>query len=147
MKYLGLWSPGLRNIYWIICKTLRPPSYIRNVRSFSNAHWFSVKIKFSDRVQRNFFSLIVFGGNLLAGDVNSTVTMDRHAQAWQWIDSISLLPWGLLWASACSLEACSRGGVFLLLLSVIETVFWLYYLQPIFLHCVSKNSTPYIRLL
>ena len=25
MKHLGLWSPGLRNFFWQICKTLRPP--------------------------------------------------------------------------------------------------------------------------
>ena len=43
--------------------------------------WFSVKIKVSDWVERNFFSLTVFGGNLLAGDVHSSVTMDRHVQA------------------------------------------------------------------
>ena len=36
MKYLGLWSPGLRNVFWKICKTLRPPlSYILNVRSLT----------------------------------------------------------------------------------------------------------------
>ena len=33
MKNLGLWSPGLQNIVWKICKTLQPPSYILNVRS------------------------------------------------------------------------------------------------------------------
>ena len=26
MKYLGLWSPGLQNVFWKICKTLCPPS-------------------------------------------------------------------------------------------------------------------------
>ena len=31
MKYLPLWSPALQNIFWKICKTLRPPSYILNV--------------------------------------------------------------------------------------------------------------------
>ena len=25
MKYSGLWSPGLRKIFWKFCKTLRPP--------------------------------------------------------------------------------------------------------------------------
>ena len=36
MKDLGLWSPGLRNIFLKICKTLRPSSYILNVRSLIN---------------------------------------------------------------------------------------------------------------
>ena len=62
-------------------------------------------------VERNFFSLTVFGGNLSAGDVHSTVTMDRNFQAWQWTGSISLLTWVLLWASACSLEVWGRNGV------------------------------------
>ena len=35
MKYLGLWSPELRNYFWKICKT---PSYILNVRSL-NCIW------------------------------------------------------------------------------------------------------------
>ena len=35
MKYLGLCSPGLRKIFWKILKTLRPPSYILNVRSLN----------------------------------------------------------------------------------------------------------------
>ena len=51
------------------------------------------------------FRLAVFSRNLLAGDVHSNVTMDRHVQACQWTGSISLLTWRLLWASACSLEA------------------------------------------
>ena len=38
MKYLGLWSPGLRRFFWKICKTLRPLSYILNVRSLSLAY-------------------------------------------------------------------------------------------------------------
>ena len=83
--------------------------------NFSNIHWFSVKIKVSDWVERNFFSLIVFGGNLLVGDVHSSVTMDRHVQVWQWIGSIYLLIWGLPWASACSLVAWSHSLGFLLL--------------------------------
>ena len=33
MKHLGLWSPGLRNFFWKICKTLQLPFYILNVRS------------------------------------------------------------------------------------------------------------------
>ena len=33
MKYLALWSPGLRHIFWKICKTIRHPSYILNVHS------------------------------------------------------------------------------------------------------------------
>ena len=53
--------------------------------------WFLVKRKVTDWVERNFFSLTVFGGNLLAGDVHSRVTMDRHAPSWQWIVSTSLL--------------------------------------------------------
>ena len=36
MKYLGLWSPWLRNSFWKICKTLRPPSYILNVLSLNS---------------------------------------------------------------------------------------------------------------
>ena len=32
-------------------------------------------------VERSFFSLTAFGGNLLAVDVHSSVTMDRHVQA------------------------------------------------------------------
>ena len=42
--------------------------------------WFLFKIKVRDWVERNFFSLTVFGWNLLAGDVHSSVTMDRHVQ-------------------------------------------------------------------
>ena len=26
MKYLGLWSPGLRNVFGKICETVRPPA-------------------------------------------------------------------------------------------------------------------------
>ena len=63
--------------------------------NFSNVHSFSVKIKVSDWVRRNFFSLAVFGGNLLAGDVHSSMALDIHVQAWQWIGSICLLTWGL----------------------------------------------------
>ena len=33
MKYLGLWSLGLRKFFWKISKTLQPPFYILNVRS------------------------------------------------------------------------------------------------------------------
>ena len=33
MKYLGLWSPGLRNIFGKCVKTSGPTSYILNVRS------------------------------------------------------------------------------------------------------------------
>ena len=74
-----------------------------------------VKTKVSDWVERNFVSLTVFGGNLLLSDVHSSVTMGRHVQAWQWIGSISLVTWGLLWASVCSLEACDCFLGFLLL--------------------------------
>ena len=49
--------------------------------NFSNVHWFSGKIKVSDLVERNFFSLVVFDSNLLAGDVHSSVTMNGHVQA------------------------------------------------------------------
>ena len=55
-------------------------------------------------VERNFFSLAVFGGNLL-GDIHSSVAVDRHVRSWKWIGSIYLLTGGILWASACSLEA------------------------------------------
>ena len=34
-------------------------------------------MKVSDWVERNFFSLTIFGENLLADDVYSSVTMDR----------------------------------------------------------------------
>ena len=47
---------------------------------FSNVHWFSAKIKVSDWVDRNFFPLTVFGGNLLAGDVYSSVELNRRFQ-------------------------------------------------------------------
>ena len=33
LKYLALWSPGLRHFFWKICKTNRPPSYILYVHS------------------------------------------------------------------------------------------------------------------
>ena len=33
IKYLALWSPGLRHFFWKICKTNRPPSYILYVHS------------------------------------------------------------------------------------------------------------------
>ena len=62
-------------------------------------------------VERNFFSLAVFGGNLLAGHAHSSVALDRHVQARQWTGSISLLTWGLLWASAFLREAWDRNGV------------------------------------
>ena len=55
-------------------------SYFIVFANFSNVHWFSVKIKVSNWVERNFFSLTVFGGNLLADDVHSSVAMDRHIQ-------------------------------------------------------------------
>ena len=67
-------------------------------------------------MDRDFFSLTVFGGNLLAGDVHSSVTLDRHVQPCQWTGSISLLISGLLWASAPSLEAWRDSPVFLLLI-------------------------------
>ena len=65
-----------------------------------------VKTKVSDWVERNFFSLAVFHGIDLVGDVHASVTMDRHVQGWQWIGniaihhlkptlSICLLTWGL----------------------------------------------------
>ena len=43
--------------------------------------WFFVKSEVSDWVDRNLFSLTVFGGNPLAGDVHSSVIMDRHVQS------------------------------------------------------------------
>ena len=48
--------------------------------NFSNVHWLSLKIKVSDWVDRNLFSLTVFGGKLLAGDSHSSVELDRHFQ-------------------------------------------------------------------
>ena len=65
-------------------------------------------------MERNFFSSTVFGGNLLGGDVHSSVTMDRHIQAQQWRGNISLFTLGLLWSSTCLLEVC--GGTLVLLL-------------------------------
>ena len=41
---------------------------------------FLVKINVSDCVERNFFSLTVLGRNVSAGDVYSSLTMDRHVQ-------------------------------------------------------------------
>ena len=41
---------------------------------------FLVKINVSDCVERNFFSLTVLGRNVSAGDVHSSLTMDRHVQ-------------------------------------------------------------------
>ena len=56
--------------------------------NFSNAHvCFVLRHRIAVQcfcifwVERNFFSLTVFGGNLLAGNVHSRVTMDRHVQA------------------------------------------------------------------
>ena len=43
-----------------------------------SSDWFLVKIKFSDWVEGNFFSLKFFGGNSLAGDEQASVTMDRQ---------------------------------------------------------------------
>ena len=42
MKYLGLWSPGLRKFFWKIYKTLRPPSYILNIRSLNKVQSLSL---------------------------------------------------------------------------------------------------------
>ena len=47
MKYLGLWSPGLRIFFWKICKTLHLlPSYILNVRSLSIAKRYCYSVFF-----------------------------------------------------------------------------------------------------
>ena len=82
-------------------------------------------------VEWDFFSLTVFGGNFLVGDVHSSIALDRYVQAWQWIDSISLLIWGPLWLSACSLEAWGGSLTFLLLVqlwkgseAVEKLLFW-----------------------
>ena len=64
------------------------------------------------------FRLAVFSRNLLAGDVHSGVALDRHVHACQWPGSISLLPWSLLSASACSLEGCGDSPTFLLLMLI-----------------------------
>ena len=80
-----------------------------------------VKTKISDWVERNFCSLAVFGGNLLAGDVHSSVAIDRHVQSLQWTGSILQFTWGLLWASACLLEAWGDTLVFLLLQLLLKT--------------------------
>ena len=52
-------------------------------RTTLQSDWFLIKTKVSDWVEQNFFSLTVFGGNLLAGNVHSNVTMDKHVQVWQ----------------------------------------------------------------
>ena len=80
-----------------------------------------VKTKISDWVERNFCSLAVFGGNLLAGDVHSSVATDRDVQSWQWTGSILQFTWGLPWASACLLEAWGDTLVFLLLQLLLKT--------------------------
>ena len=51
MKYLGLWSPWLRNYFWKICKTLRRPPYILNVRSLIYAR-FNLKIYYPSSYER-----------------------------------------------------------------------------------------------
>ena len=77
----------------------------------------------------NFFSLTVFGGNLLADNVHSSVTMDRHVQACQWTGSISLLTWVLLWESACSVEGCG------------DTLFSYYsYCASVYVRVVSQHG-------
>ena len=63
------------------------------------------------------FIMAAFSGILLAGDVHSSVAFDRHVQSCQWTGSISLLTWGLLWASACSIEVWGDSLVFLLLMT------------------------------
>ena len=102
--------------------------------NFSNVHWFSVKIKVSDWVGRNLFSLAVFVGNLLAGFVHSSLALDRHVQVWQWIGSICYVTWILLWASACSLEAWGENPTF----QIIAPLF--YYLNH-FKKCITLIST------
>ena len=67
-------------------------------------------------VERNFFSLTVFDENLLAGDVYSSVALDRHVQDMQRLPT-HLRP--TLAISACSLEAWGRNGIFLLLPQII----------------------------
>ena len=57
-----------------------------------------------------------------------------YAQAWHWIGmsstgSISLLTWGLLSASGCSLEACSRTLGLLLLLENTVNFIYLFFIQ------------------
>ena len=85
--------------------------YIR----FLSSWWFLQQWLRSKLPQINFFLLTVFGGNILACDVYSSMAMDWHAQAGKWLSTIFLLNWGLIWVSPCSLEACSRILGFLLL--------------------------------
>ena len=40
-----------------------------------------IKRKKTRMLGRNFFLLTIFGGYLLADDIHSSVTMDRHVQA------------------------------------------------------------------
>ena len=100
-----------------------------------------VKTKVGDWVDRNFFSLTVFGGNLLVVNVYLCVTMDRHIQACQWTSSISLLTWYLLWASACSLEAWRCSPIFLRLHSYHNP---LLNFKLLFLQNHSKSCWSYL---
>ena len=36
MKYLGLWSPGLQNVFGKICKTVRPPTTRRTYLMYTS---------------------------------------------------------------------------------------------------------------
>ena len=70
--------------------------------NFSNVPWFWGKKTVSDWVARNFSSLTVFGENLLADDMHSSVALDRHFQDRQHLLTylkptlgICLLTWGL----------------------------------------------------
>ena len=76
IMYLNLWVYLF--VFALVVEVLL--SFFIAVINFSNVHWLSFKIKVSDWVEMYFFSLTVFGGNLLAGDVHSSVTMDRYVQ-------------------------------------------------------------------
>ena len=52
----------------------------KRIYDFYRTMLFSVKTKVSDWVETNFFFLAVFGENLLAGDIHTSVTIDRDVQ-------------------------------------------------------------------
>ena len=79
-----------------------------NLRVYLFVFVFVVEVLFSFFCicSRNFFSLAVSSGNLLAGDVHSSVTMDRQHLLTHLRPTLGI----------CSLEACSRILGFLLLI-------------------------------
>ena len=68
----------------------------------------SFKINVSDWVERNFFSMTVFGGILFAGDVHSSVAMERQHLPAHLMSTlgICMLTWGLGLYSGFSTTKC-----------------------------------------